>query len=855
MNFYYLYARSILRNFKPTIMKKPVFMVLLTVCFLQSFAIQRIDLTNGIVSTNAADVSKPIRTVENVDDGMIVTYNFSGATLNYDNLFPGTVTFDILGFQLSSTPGEPALPRRVDSFLVPIGSEPVVSLLACEYKDLSYEIAPARFIIADNDTITYSTSNVTPIQPFSGFFPTAVCEQMPDGLYRSQPIAQIKVSPIQYDFNSKSVRVYSKLVYKIKYSGANMAAGAYYEPGSLLNPNCEIIPPMAASSFGSPNAISVDAGYLIITVPEFEDALAPFIKWKKQLGYTVTTLYNNAWTPELVKETVQEQYAKNKSLQYLLIVGDHSKVPADTFVRRTVNKYGESSYLYISDLAYGCLDGDDDLLPDLQRGRWPVNNSSDVSTIIDKTIWYEQNPVTDPDFYNSSIHFGYFQDESHRGIAQSGYIEEIDGPDGEEDRRFVKTCEDVKNYLSPISGISIDRIYYAYPPNSQRPLPNKWSSVYSMGDSISENFYDDDFLWGRGSNDLLYSLNKRNLYVLYRGHGHPYGWYIGTGSGEPLFNRASLDRLINGEFMPIVFSITCDTGNHSCENCFASKFLSLKNGGTMGIFAQSASGLSGSNDRLTSLFFNAIWPYPGFSLDRYPLDNYWASNPDVTQHPIYNLGGMLDYSINGMIPYSMDDYSDDLYTKRITHCFGDPSLSFTTEVPTTFDSVDIVQDEVANTVTVDIGNEPAYISFYNPVNDHSCRYFGTSASYRCSHHDQMKHLDITVSNHNKIPHLTLGQEYLGTLSPKNRSQITGWRDIQASRVEIEFIIADADKNSNISMVIVDLSNGNIVAQTSIDKSVIDQKRTVTLFTQTGIMMASLMIDGYPQSNVKIYISR
>ena len=835
-------------------MKKLIFIILLTACFLQSSAIQQVSFADGAVLTNAADEPTPIRSVENVDDGMIVTYNFSGATLSYDNLFPGTVTFDIVGFQVSSTPGEPALPRRVDSFLVPIGSDPVVSLLACEYKDLPYEIAPARFPIGDSDTTRYSTANIIPVKPFSGFFPDVICEQLPDGLYRSQPIAQIKVSPIQYNFYNKSVRVYSKLVYKIKYSGTEMASGAYYEPGSLLNPNCEIALPMAATTFSSTNAISVDAGYLIISVPEFEDALAPFVRWKQQLGYTVTTLYNSAWTPELIKEAVQEQYIKDKSLQYLLIVGDHSKVPADTFVRRSVDKYGESNYSYISDLAYGCLDGDDDFIPDLQRGRWPVNTSSDVSVVVDKTIWYEQSPITDSDFYNNSIHFGYFQDEIHR-VAQSGFIEEIDGSDGEEDRRFVKTCEDVKNYITSISDISIDRIYYALPPHSQRPMPYKWSQVYSMGDSIPESFYDDAFLWGRGSNDLLNSLNQKNLYVLYRGHGHPYGWYIGIGSGEPMFNESFLERLKNGEFMPLVFSITCDTGDHSYVNCFASKFLTLKNGGAMGVFAQTNTGLSGSNDRLTSLFFNAIWPYPGFSFDRYPLDNYWTTNPDVAKQPIYSLGGILDYTINGMIPYSADDHSEDLYTKRITHCFGDPSLSFTTEVPTTFDYVDIVQDDVANTVTVDIGNEPAYISFYNPVDGHSSRYFGTSASYRCSHHDHMKHLDITVSNHNKIPHLILGQEYMGTLSPKNRSQITGWRDLQASKVEIEFIIADVDKNSKISMVIVDMSNGNIVAQKNIGNSIIDQKRTVTLFTQTGIMMASLMIDGYPQSNVKMYISR
>lgn len=132
-------------------MKKLIFIILLTACFLQSSAIQQVSFADGAVLTNAADEPTPIRSVENVDDGMIVTYNFSGATLSYDNLFPGTVTFDIVGFQVSSTPGEPALPRRVDSFLVPIGSDPVVSLLACEYKDLPYEIAPARFPIGDSD--------------------------------------------------------------------------------------------------------------------------------------------------------------------------------------------------------------------------------------------------------------------------------------------------------------------------------------------------------------------------------------------------------------------------------------------------------------------------------------------------------------------------------------------------------------------------------------------------------------------------------------------------------------------------------------------------------------------------------
>lgn len=853
MKFHYLYANSPI-NLKSVIMKKLIFITLLTACFLQSFAIQRVSFTDGAVLTNAADEPTPIRSVENVDDGMIVTYNFSGATLSYDNLFPGTVTFDIVGFQVSSTPGEPALPRRVDSFLVPIGSDPVVLLLACEYKDLPYEIAPARFPIGDSDTTKYSTANIIPVKPFSGFFPDVICEQLPDGLYRSQPIAQIKVSPIQYDFYNKSVRVYSKLVYKIKYSGTEMASGAYYEPGSLLNPNCEIALPMAATTFSSTNAISVDAGYLIISVPEFEDALAPFVRWKQQLGYTVTTLYNSAWTPELIKEAVQEQYIKDKSLQYLLIVGDHSKVPADTFVRKRIIGSSVTESKYISDFSYGCIDGTNDILPDIFRGRWPMRNAYDVSVIVHKSMGYELGPVIEADFYKNAVHFGYFQDEGYVVNENDTIFVKSGQPDGEEDRRFVKTCEDVGNYLTQSTNIAIDRVYYAELPHSARPVPSKWSSIYSSGDEIDESIYDKFYCSGKCREYLRKSINSGKLYMLYRGHGENDGWCINLGTDSTRFDIPYAEYLENYSYMPLIFSICCQTGNHSFADCFTNTLLKHRTGGTMAAYAQTNNGLSGHNDRLTSLFFNAIWPFPGFSLDKYPLDDYWAINNDL-KSPIYQLGGILDFSINGIIPWNINDSSEELYTKRITHCFGDPSLSFTTEVPTTFDYVDIVQDDVANTVTVDIGNEPAYISFYNPVDGHSSRYFGTSASYKCSHHDHMKHLDITVSNHNKIPHLTLGQEYMGTLSPKNWSQITGWRDLQASRVEIEFIIADVDKNSKISMVIVDMSNGNIVAQTSIDKSIIDQKRTITLFSQTGVMMASLMVDGYPQSNVKMYISR
>lgn len=57
------------------------------------------------------------------------------------------------------------------------------------------------------------------------------------------------------------------------------------------------------------------------------------------------------------------------------------------------------------------------------------------------------------------------------------------------------------------------------------------------------------------------------------------------------------------------------------------------------------------------------------------------------------------------------------------------------------------------------------------------------------------------------------------------------------------------------MLIVNLITGNIISSCPIDTSVVDTKTSVSMHVMPGIMMASLMIDGYPVSNIKMYVSQ
>ena len=821
-------------------MKKTLitFLALLAASVPMSAVRRVIDLQSGITSPSATAPQKPVRTVEKAADGIIVTYTFRSALITDDGLYPGAVNWEIPGFAPCTVPGEPALPGFVDSFVVPMGSDPQVQLLSSSYTDFDYYIAPARVPLSERDTVGYNTVNVPPVTPFSGMKPEVICGQLPTGMYRKQPVARVAVSPVQYNYSTHKVRAYSEIVYKIAYTGTGMAADIYREPGSLLNPDCEFGDGSGISALSSGSSIAADAGYLIISVPEFKEALEPFVQWKRRLGYNVREEYSDYWTSDGVKATVETLYDDDFSLKYLLIVGDHSKVPAQAV--------GDC----LTDFHFGCMDGDDDLIPDIYRGRWPVRNSDEVRTIVGKSIAYESNPVTTPSFYSHAAHFAYFEDEKHWGYDHNKHLTDIDGPDAYEDKLFVKTSEFTRNYLTAYHSINVDRLYTRI--NIDRPNPKFWSNRYGLAEQEIPNDLkiENGFAWNANAWTIVNAINNGILYFLYRGHGDPKGWYLTHPDNHPdsvRFNYSHVQQLTNAAYQPLVFSITCNTGNHKEDDCFTRDMIMKQNGGTMAIFAQTNTGYPGYNDKLTSLMFNAIWPNPGFELDKYPIMPYLSDK--VQSLPLYRLGEILDFSINGMESSDTNDTSMDLYTKRITHCFADPSISFTTAVPTRFEDVAI--STAGNTVTVNIGNEPAYISFYDPMTSQSSRFYGTEATYSAYDSESIKYVDITVSGHNRIPYVRQGNYYY---DPEiNKSRIVGWYNYGHSHATVDVMISPSDKGKSANILVVDMTTGNFISNNPVNTNISGEKQTIPVFCGIGLMTASLMVNGYPVSNVKIYV--
>lgn len=107
-----------------------------------------------------------------------------------------------------------------------------------------------------------------------------------------------------------------------------------------------------------------------------------------------------------------------------------------------------------------------------------------------------------------------------------------------------------------------------------------------------------------------------------------------------------------------------------------------------------------------------------------------------------------------------------------------------------------------------------------------------------------------------VPYLDSGEPYLGFIEDTpQKSGITGYHDNQNGSVEIEYILSPQFKNSDVEMHIVDSANGSIISSWPVDKSITGQKTTLSMRTNSGVMIAYLMVNGSPVSHMKMYISK
>ena len=696
--------------------------------------------TGTFVGESSAE--RPERRVSVSPDGVTVTYEFKHAVVLSDPDVADYYLWRISGFGHSVVPGEPDVPVRWDSFALPEGCASfTVSVLESACVDVPLRLSPAR---APQPEGKESPAVVPDIAPYEGWFPREVVETGEVRVYRGRSVAEVGVYPVRYDWKNGVVRACSKIVYRVTFGegGLRSAPEGRIAPDDSFLDNTTLNGNVGAAGYemfrSAGDTGSAGKDYLILSTPEFEEAVRRLADWKRTLGFGVHTRLRGDWTPESIKSAVKEVYRSAPSLYYLLIVGDHDDVPAEDMARTIVNNKGYAfDYRYVTDYYYGCVDGEGDVLADLYRGRLPVSTATEAVTVVDKIIRYERNPVRDAAFYDMGLHCAYFEDCFPDGT---------DGPgDGIEDKRFTLTSEEVRNYMLS-KGKTVNRVYFAYDYNYSEtdnyPPPTFWNKgEFAWGDSIPVELQRPYFAWDGDSADIVRYIDEGAFYVLYLVHGTDSTWV------QPHFTGDNILSLANGDRLPVVFSINCETGSFQEDDCFAEVFLRKKGGGAVAVYAATEKSWPGYNDAMVIGMFDAIWPDPGVDSKLYNFLGMTTSPSRLRETT--RLGEILDQGLRRMEETWGQSWKGNSistqFTREIFHCFGDPGMRIYTDTPTEFKKLSITCDVYK--VRVDLGSEAGDIAFYDKLTEEIRFYTGRSAEYS----GDPRHVRVCVSGHNKIP--------------------------------------------------------------------------------------------------------
>ncbi len=466
------------------------------------------------------------------EKGFILRYNISELNLKSIRIAEGNFyRLSIPGHALTSEHGMPEMPVYSKLILLPDPQSTVV---------VKIHDAKTKIIHPGKDSfkglifprqIEQPKNQEKKIEKFiiergiyknKGFIPTDTVKVEYIGTIRNQAIANLYIYPVRYNPRANILEVITSMTLEVEFKDYK---------GSFAAEQKEPLPFIQTFSKGVLN-YSIDdliPGYsaeplkmVIITDTIFSKVLKPYINWKTQKGFRITTLYKGndlaGSTFAELKDTLYKiynyEYSAGSAPVYLLIIGDVTRIPVSDV---------PSNY---TDLYYSTFDGDGDYLPEMFTGRLPVADSNELKAVLKKLIMYEKFEFADTNiFYRKSL---------ITAGNDAGYADYMNGQ--------LKYAE--KYYLNESYGIENHIFYYPQSVNAKDSIINL--------------------------------LNGGLGFVNYSGHGDAYGWL------SPEVKSEDIIGLTNKNMYPFVISNACKTGMFNISGSFGNTLIKSDEKGASG---------------------------------------------------------------------------------------------------------------------------------------------------------------------------------------------------------------------------------------------------------------------------------
>ncbi len=285
-------------------------------------------------------------------------------------------------------PGEPLL--AVDAAMIAVPPAAGVELRILEESTellRGYDLPPVSAVVRvppepvviDEDAYAHA-----------GFSPDASVTVGNPAIMRDFRVVPLRVYPLAYDPSTREVRVTTRLVVELDYSGPGRVnvLTPTHPPTKEYAPLYEAL--IANYDFVRPRYESDErARYLIVTHDNYYDSILPLAEWKHRSGNEVeiAKLSQIGSSASQIRAYIQDAYDTWEVRPlYILLVGDTEQLPTSS-----------GSDDYYAKLAGG------DFIVDVRLGRLSCDSVSQCDLIVAKTLGYQRTPyMNDLDWFRSA---------------------------------------------------------------------------------------------------------------------------------------------------------------------------------------------------------------------------------------------------------------------------------------------------------------------------------------------------------------------------------------------------------------------------------------------------------------------
>jgi hypothetical protein len=372
-------------------------------------------------------------------------------------------TIDFPGSVVTRKAGFAELPYVHTAVMLEAEDNVSVEVIGTEFIDyqLDHPLLPSRGVIYRDQDPSQIPYVIDPKSITDTWYPGDLGNNTEPYIMRDIRGTNVYVYPFQYNAAKNILRVYTRLELVLEKDYKNPVNPLSSNGNEIVYEMDAIYASVFINYFDKRDALTIGemGDILVICTDRDEAAIEPYVQWKKEKGYDVSVEVVSTGTN--VNTMVDDAYASNNDLLYVLMVGDWADIKCNTL--------GSGSPM---DPQVGCVIGSDEVV-DIAVGRISAANPADVTVQVDKIIAYERDPQSGGTWYNVATGIG-----------------SIEGPgdDGEDDYE----------HLDVIFNDKYDPFTF-----------DVYNPIYEPSGSIS---------------DVNTAVNGGTSVINYTGHGSPTSW-------------------------------------------------------------------------------------------------------------------------------------------------------------------------------------------------------------------------------------------------------------------------------------------------------------------------------------------